>query len=58
MKAYSANRQESAETALDNNNVAAAVQALMQAEGIPEARRNRFEECQINSKKSRQPNTS
>ena len=31
MKAYSANRQESAETALDNNNVAAAVLALMQA---------------------------
>jgi hypothetical protein len=33
MSAYSANRQESAETALDNNNVAAAVLALMQAEG-------------------------
>jgi hypothetical protein len=33
MEAYSANRQESAETALDNNNVAAAVLALMQAEG-------------------------
>ena len=34
MEAYSANQQESAETALDNNNVAAAVMALMLAEGV------------------------